>query len=252
MAHAPPAWPGALAARFAAALDGRHPAAVFVAALIVGWVLVAAVSIGLGLLVTDEIVPIHGVGSADESFVATLADHRTPFLTDLSAAGSTVGSYVLVGLAVAAAVFFAFRRQWILAAYAAFLPMVESSLYRVTSAAAPRPRPDVPRLEDLPVNASYPSGHTAASIAVYGGLALLITRGIESPSRRALVWVAVILIAVFVAMSRMYRGMHHPIDVAAGVLIGLAAIGVVVFACSAASAAIQTGRARSPSEEGRR
>jgi membrane-associated phospholipid phosphatase len=245
---APPRWPGALDTRFAAALNGRHPAVVFAAALIVGWVLVAALSIGLGLLVTDEVVPADGVASADQSFVESLVDERTPFLTDVSTVGSTVGSYVLVGVAILTALFFAHRRQWVLAAYAAFLPMIESSLYRITSAAAPRQRPDVPRLEDLPVDASYPSGHTAASIAVYGGLVLLLTTRISSPRRRLLAWVGAILIAVFVAMSRMYRGMHHPIDAVAGVLVGVAAIALVLLACNAAVAAIEMRRPATASE----
>ena len=126
--------------------------------------------------------------------------------------------------------------------------MVESGLYRITSAAAPRARPDVPRLEDLPVDASYPSGHTAASIAVYGGLVLLLTTRITSPRRRLLAWIGAILIAVFVAMSRMYRGMHHPIDAAGGVLVGLAAIAIVVFACNATTAAIKMRRPSTASE----
>lgn len=210
--------------------------------------LVAAVSIGLGLLVTDVIVPTDGVASADQSFVESVVDERTPFLTDVSAVGSTVGSYVLVGLAILTALFFAYRREWILAAYAAFLPMVESSLYRITSAAAPRERPDVFRFEDLPVDASYPSGHVAASIAVYGGLALLLTTQITNPGRRRLAWIGVILIAVFVAMSRMYRGMHHLTDAAAGVLVGLAAIAIVLFACNAAYAAMEMRRPPTASE----
>ena len=239
---APPRWPGTLATRFAAALEGRHPAVVFAAALIAGWVLVAALSIGLGLLVTDVIVPTDGVASADQSFVESIVDERTPFLTDVSAVGSTVGSYVLVGAAILTALFFAYRRNWVLAAYAAFLPIIESSLYRITSAAAPRQRPDVPRLEDLPVDASYPSGHTAASVAVYGGLVLLLTTRITSPGWRLLAWIGAILIALFVAMSRMYRGMHHPIDAVGGVLLGLAAIAIVLFACNAATAAMEMRR----------
>jgi undecaprenyl-diphosphatase len=180
--------------------------------------------------------------------VESLVDERTPFLTDVSAVGSTVGSYVLVGVAILTALFFAYRRNWVLAAYAAFLPMIESSLYRITSAAAPRPRPDVPRLEDLPVDASYPSGHTAASIAVYGGLVLLLTTRITSPRWRRLAWIGAILIAVFVAMSRMYRGMHHPIDAVGGVLLGLAAIAIVLFACNAATAAMEMRRPPTASE----
>jgi membrane-associated phospholipid phosphatase len=35
----------------------------------------------------------------------------------------------------------------------------------------------------------------------------------------------------------MYRGMHHPLDVAGGVVVGIAALIVLVFACRAAGAA---------------
>jgi membrane-associated phospholipid phosphatase len=40
----------------------------------------------------------------------------------------------------------------------------------------------------------------------------------------------------FVATSRMYRGMHHPLDVAGGVVVGIAAVTVVVYACRTAGA----------------
>jgi membrane-associated phospholipid phosphatase len=229
--------PGGVAQRFAARFDGRHPAVVFLAALALGFVVVAALSIGVGLLVTDVLIKSGGIASADEGFVESLVADRTAFLTDASAVGSTVGSTVLVVLAVAVGIVFAFRRQWRLAAFAALLPAVESGLYRVTSIADPRHRPDVPRLEDLDVNASYPSGHTAASIAVYAGLVLLLTSTITERSVRWLAWTVATLIPIFVALSRMYRGMHHPLDAAGGVLVGLGAIAILVFACRAAGAA---------------
>ena len=37
----------------------------------------------------------------------------------------------------------------------------------------------------------------------------------------------------------MYRGMHHPLDVAGGVLVGIGAILVLLFACRAAGAAAE-------------
>ncbi|MBA2521945.1 MAG: phosphatase PAP2 family protein [Solirubrobacterales bacterium] len=220
-------------------MEGRYPALVFFLALILGFVLVAAVSIGLGLLVTDVLLKAGGVASADESFVRDLVDQRTGFLTDTSAVGSTVGSIVLSAIAALVAIAFAIRRQWRIAAFAAFVPLVESGLYRVTSLADPRHRPEVARLEDLPVNASYPSGHTAASIAVYVGLVLLLTSRITDATTRRLAWTVAVLIPIFVAMSRMYRGMHHPIDVAGGVFVGLGAIGILLFACRAAGSADQ-------------
>ena len=97
---------------------------------------------------------------------------------------------------------------------------VESASYRTTTLVVHRHRPEVHRLENLPVNASYPSGHTAASIAVYCGLALLLTSRITNRVCRSRGLGVAVLIPVFVAFSRMYRGMHHPLDVAGGVVIG--------------------------------
>jgi membrane-associated phospholipid phosphatase len=124
---------------------------------------------------------------------------------------------------------------------------LESATYRLTTLALPRQRPDVPRLEDLPANASYPSGHTAASIAVYVGVVFLLVSGKGSRGLRALAWAAALLLPPFVAMSRMYRGMHHPTDVAGGLLIGVGAIIVLLFACRAA-AAVAHAPARSKAE----
>jgi membrane-associated phospholipid phosphatase len=102
-----------------------------------------------------------------------------------------------------------------------------------------RQRPAVPRLdpEHLPVNQSFPSGHVAASIVVYVGLALLITAHLRHRGVRTLVWVLGIALPLIVAASRMYRGMHHPIDAASGALMGLAALAIALFAVRAAGEA---------------
>ena len=87
------------------------------------------------------------------------------------------------------------------------------------------------------MNASYPSGHTAASLAVYCGLALLLTSVFTSRVFRIVTWTLAAAMVTFVATSRLYRGMHHPLDVAGGLFVGVAALIVVVFACRAAGAA---------------
>jgi undecaprenyl-diphosphatase len=95
----------------------------------------------------------------------------------------------------------------------------------------------VHRLENLSVDASYPSGHTAASIAIYGGIALLLTSRIKNRGARVAIWVVAALIPVFVAFSRMYRGMHHPLDVMGGVVLGIAALSALVLVTRAAGRA---------------
>jgi undecaprenyl-diphosphatase len=243
--HAVPifeARPGSLPDRFAGALDSRHPALVFFLALLTGFLLLAAVSTLLALFVVHVLVSGSGLGldGADESFNDTLAQHRTGTLTTLAEIGSQVGGApvlpIIVGLI---ALVCAFLRRWLIAAFAVFVLAIESATYRVTSLLVPRDRPSVPRLEHLEVDASYPSGHTAASVAVYAGLVLLLTTRFTSSLKKALAWTAAILLTTFVALSRMYEGMHHPLDVAGGVLVGIGAILVLLFACRAAGAAAE-------------
>jgi membrane-associated phospholipid phosphatase len=229
--------PGGAAERFARALGLRHPVAVFFVALIAGLLTIAAVSILLGLLVVHVLVNGLGLGGADNSVNETMAHHRTGALTDVSSIGSTVGGApvlpILVGLV---ALVSALARRWRIAAFAVFALVTESATYRITTLVVPRDRPGVHRLENLPVDASYPSGHTAASVAVYSGFVLLLTSRFTNSTFRALAWTFAILMTTFVALSRMYRGMHHPLDVAGGVVVGIGAVLVVLFACRAAGA----------------
>jgi membrane-associated phospholipid phosphatase len=238
---------GGPAERFADAVSAR-PALVFAAALICGYLALAACSLLLALLMTDVIVQAGGIGEADESVVTSLVAERTPFLTDASSVGSTVGGApvlpILVGVIGIAC---ALQRRWRLAAFAVFVLVVESATYRVTSLLVPRERPDVARLEDLPPDQSYPSGHTAASIAVYAGLVLLLTSAFPNRRLRVAAWAVAVLLPVVVALSRMYRGMHHPLDVAGGVFVGIGAVMVLLFACRAAEAAVRSpARSRAP------
>ncbi len=50
-------------------------------------------------------------------------------------------------------------------------------------------------------------------------------------------WTLAIALPLVVALSRMYRGMHHPIDATAGVLMGAAALTIALVATRAAGEA---------------
>jgi len=139
----------------------------------------------------------------------------------------------------------AIMRRWRVAAFIVGAILLEVATYRLTSLIVHRERPGVPRLDHLPVNQSYPSGHVAASVVVYVGLALLITSLLKGRRAVLLVWVVAIALPLIVAFSRMYRGMHHPIDATAGVLIGLASIAIALFATRAAVEAARLRAERS-------
>lgn len=237
--------PGGPAERFAERLGNPHPVVAFVAAVLTGYVLLAAVSIVVGLLVTELLLDIDGLESLDQRFPAWLEGERTPGWTDASFIGSEIsGGKVVVGLLILIAIVMAILRRWRIGAFVVFAVAVESGTYRATTFLVERRRPDVERLEDLPVEASYPSGHTAASIALYSGIALVLTSRLAQGPWRVAIWTVALAIPPIVALARLYRGMHHPIDVLAGVPIGIAAILVVLFAARVAGAAVARREAR--------
>lgn len=230
--------PGRLGRRLASLAGEGHPVWTYLCGVVLALAAIATLSILAGLLLTHLLLRNHGVATGDESVVRFLARHRSPALTDASLVGSIIAGGVVLPLVVGvAAVVAAVGRAWRLAGFLVFALAVESGSYRLTTLAVQRHRPEVHRLEKLPVEASYPSGHTAAAIAVYCGIALLVTSRIESRAARIAVWAVAVLIPVYVAFSRMYRGMHHPTDVAGGVLIGVAALVALVLVTRAAGSA---------------
>ena len=193
--------------------------------------------VALGLVLTKAVLRIDGVSERDESVSDWLARHRSPDLEHLSWVGSTLAGGLVIPCVIAFfLVAFLALHRWRLAAFVLFAVAIESGGYRVASWVVPRERPTVPRLESLPVDASYPSGHTAASIALYGGLLLLLISRVRSTTLAILVWPVIIAVPLFVGWARMYRGMHHLTDTAAGVLLGIGALVVIVFASRAAGA----------------
>ena len=229
--------PNGLADRFSQRFGPTNPVRVFIVALLAGWALLVAAMVFLGLVLIHVLLPLGGLGEADTEFSQWLADNRTPTQEDISWVGSTLsGGHVIPAVIGIGLVTFLIMRRWILAAFVLFVVAFESATYRATSLIVERQRPDVERLESLPVDASYPSGHTAAAVALYGGLLLLLASRFDNAVVRVVAIVLGVAIPLFVGWSRAYRGMHHFSDVVAGLLMGLAALVIVVFAARAARA----------------
>ena len=113
--------------------------------------------------------------------------------------------------------------------------LAEVLTYGLVTRFIERPRPEpVEQLDTFNLLHSYPSGHVAASVAIYGSLALLLAAHFKDIRARVAIWTVAAGFPLVVASSRIYRGEHHPIDVVAGALMGVGAICVALFAARTA------------------
>src|SRR5262249_55294453 len=213
--------PDGVAPEIAYRLRGQHPATVFALTAVGGSVLLQAAMLALGLLLVDVVLHVGAIDRLDERISRWFADQRTPTLNDLSYAGSMIGDIpILPGLVVLAVIVLLVGRRIRAAAFVATAGVIELATYRVTSLIVHPERPLVRRLDNLPVNQSFPSGHVAASVAVYGALALVISSRLHRRWVTVTAWTLAVVLPIIVALSRMERGMHHLTDVAAGALMG--------------------------------
>jgi membrane-associated phospholipid phosphatase len=175
----------------------------------------------LGLLVTHVLV--HGpVQSWDRRVDVWFAAHRTGTWNTITAV-STGMAQTQTAIAVTVVVVLLLRwrlGRWYESGILVAAMVGELLVFYSVTATVHRPRPAVPRLDVAPPTSSFPSGHTAAAVALYGCIAVLVLwiYG-RRPATRVVVAVAC-CIPVAVGLSRLYRGMHYPTDVLAGALTG--------------------------------
>ncbi len=229
-----------IALSIARRLPEWRPGAVYAAVLAAGYALLAAIVVGMGLLLTEVLLPVAAIQDTDAYVPEWMADNRRPWLTDASAVASRIGDVpVLPALVVLTLVVAAVIRRFRIGAFLLTAILIEVTMYRIGALAVPRNRPDVARLEDLPVDRSFPSGHAAASFVVYLGLAWLITARVRRRWVRVAVWTVALAAFLAVTVSRLYRGMHHPLDALSGALVGT---GSLLVALIAVLAYLQAGR----------
>jgi undecaprenyl-diphosphatase len=187
-------------------------------------VLAVAAATGVGLLVV-HVLDTTALGRFDLRVEHWLVDHRTARMDRLTGwmtlpAESITVAVLLVVVPVAA--WFATRR-WQAPVLVLLAVGGEKATYLATSLLVGRDRPPVPQIGHVYATGSFPSGHVGSAISLYGAVVLLLvwTGTVRAPVLKALLGVAVALLATAVAYARMYRGDHYPTDVVAGAIVGL-------------------------------
>jgi len=204
------------------------------ARLIAGWLGLVAIGCLIGWLLTTFSAgwELHAL--------RRVAEIRTPTLTDVADAATTIGSViVLVPVAAVAGLALLVRND--IAAMIALAADVAGVLTWVNliKVIVDRHRPTVTHLTVVH-SPSFPSAHAAQATTILVALALVL------PWRRIRV-VALLLaiaLAALVGLSRIYLGVHYPSDVVAGWLLGAVWLGTVRRACRRRA---ETAPTRAPS-----
>lgn len=189
--------------------------------------LVVAVLLLGGLVLVGRLVTTVAAGTAveaaDVGLVRAVEGLRTPQLDALSVPAAELGNtgVVIVGGIVASVLGVAVLRRWRPAVFLVLAIAGETLLFMATASITGRSRPPVSHLDaQLPPTSSFPSGHTAAAVALYGGIAVLVFGATRAWWRRLVVATAVVVV-VLVAAARLYRGAHHLSDVLGSLLLAV-------------------------------
>ena len=140
--------------------------------------------------------------------------HRVDWLDPFFVALSILGSQTLIWLLLAATLAIVWRRPQIFVTVAATAVTV-SLINGGVKLLVRRDRPptvilDPEPLMQVPTTSSFPSGHAASSFAC----AYVLSR--FAPRLTVFLYV----LAALIAFSRVYVGVHYPVDVVAGAVFG--------------------------------
>ncbi len=195
--------------------SGRHYGRI-AAGVVVAWVLILGIIVGIGELITKD---GNGNVLGDRTIPHWFAAHRTASWTHWSLIFTTLGATqaILIVALATCVVFLAVTRHWRPVTFVATVMFGELGAFLAAAAVVKRPRPGVTQLDQHLPTSAYPSGHEAATCCLYVAVAILVI-GHARGWWRWLFLVPAIAMPVLVALSRMYRGEHHPTDILASLL----------------------------------
>ncbi|MGW4947022.1 phosphatase PAP2 family protein [Actinoplanes sp. NPDC004185] len=178
------------------------------------------VMITLGLLITKVMTHVWPF-TIEDSVNREFERDRTHDISLVSLIFSTLASTpAIIAVTVLAAL--ALRlvlKRWREPIFLCAAVCAQAVVFFLTTLVIDRPRPDVEKMDTSPPTSSFPSGHTSAAVALYLGLAVILFRVANRTWLKRAAWLLV-LVPIGVALTRMYRGMHHPSDVTASFLNG--------------------------------
>ncbi len=196
--------------------------------------------VALGLLVT-KVLNHDWPFTVEDGINREFAGDRTESWNGVSLFFSTLASTpVIIGVTVLVAIVLRlWLGRWRESIFLCVAVTCQALVFFFATLIIDRARPDVPKMDESPPTSSFPSGHTSAAVALYLGLAVVLALNVRHTWLKFLCW-ALIFVPIAVAVSRLYRGMHHPSDVTASFING--GICVLVVSRAVLDRSVQWGK----------
>ncbi|HFI2432643.1 TPA: phosphatase PAP2 family protein [Streptococcus suis] len=173
----------------------------------------------LGYVVKFYPTTLAGFDSAVQSAIrGNLPSGASQFWSSITVLGNTV---IILAITLILAAIFYYYKKWKIEAYfllASFAAMgVASTALKYVYQ---RPRPSIEWLIDT-IGYSFPSWHTASTMMIAGAVVIIIHQRMKKGIARLVLQAVLILLAVLVAVSRIYIGVHYPTDIIGGWLLAV-------------------------------
>ena len=196
-------------------------------ALAVIWLALTAAYVLVGFAIVEWWEPSGG-GKTEARLNGWLDAHRTDQRNHIAKIGSAFSNTeTKIGLLlILCPLMLWMYRRWHDWAFLAIGLVFEVSVFFTASKIVRRDRPQVEQLDTAPTF-SWPSGHIAACVVFYVGLATVVFWNTRSKVCRVVFATIAVVVPLVVITCRLYLGMHYLTDAIGGVVLGLLTLLIV-------------------------
>lgn len=172
--------------------------------------------------ITDAIVNSAPIVKLDVNFANLLYSYRTPFMAKIFYFITNLASPEYIAIPIGIALVYLYLKKEIAYLYALILTFIgtEGSVF-LLKILINRARPGADIAYYLEGSKSFPSGHSAIAVAVFGFLTYyLIHHYLKGRGKKTLLIVLGSILIGLIGFSRLYLEVHYLSDVIGGFLIG--------------------------------
>ncbi|MES2315808.1 MAG: phosphatase PAP2 family protein [Patescibacteria group bacterium] len=185
------------------------------------FVTVFLILLGTFLGITDSIVNSLPMVKLDASFAHFLFQIRTPSLAKAFYVITNFADQITIAVIMIISLGYLFWKKELAYLYALLLTFIgtEGSVFLI-KIFINRDRPGADIAYYLETSKSFPSGHSAIAMAIFGFITNYVLHHIASYKNKSLVIFAGSILIALIGFSRLYLGVHFLSDVIGGFLIG--------------------------------